>query len=198
MPKGIGASRPGAVRDGQRGSGTDGGGCPAHPSRLCPSPLQRRRPPCYVGPMASNPPSTESLALWQHHLQDEADAAFLYRVLAGAEPVPKRREIYLRLAEGEDRHTGIWRKVLAEHGLEAGVPSPSLRARLMAWTARRFGPSLPLGVLLQEGGQGGKGELDLYKETDPGAVKAAALTLAKESAEHAETLSGIAGTSGEP
>ena len=140
----------------------------------------------------------DAAAVWQHHLQDEADAAFLYRVLAGAEPVPKRREIYLRLAEVEDRHTGIWRKVLAEHGLEAGVPSPSLRARLMAWTARRFGPSILLGLLLKEEGQEVKGYLDLYKETDPGAVKDAALTLAKESAEHAETLSGIAGTSGEP
>ena len=140
----------------------------------------------------------DAAAVWQHHLQDEADAAFLYRVLADAEPVPKRREIYLRLAEVEDRHTGIWRKVLAEHGLEAGVPSPSLRARLMAWTARRFGPSILLGLLLKEEGQEVKGYLDLYKETDPGAVKDAALTLAKESAEHAETLSGIAGTSGEP
>lgn len=148
--------------------------------------------------MAPIPAPPESLALWQHHLQDEADAAFLYRVLADAEPVQKRREIYRRLAEVEDRHTGIWRKVLAEHGRETGVPTPSLRARIMAWIARRFGPSILLGLLLKEEGQEVKGYLDLYKETDPGAVKDAALTLAKESAQHAETLSGIAGTTGEP
>src|SRR3990172_9222293 len=127
-----------------------------------------------------------------------AAAASVSGVRGGAEPVPKRREIYLRLAEVEDRHTGIWRKVLAEHGREAGVPSPSFRARLMAWTARRFGPSILLGLLLREEGQEVKGYLDLYKATGAGAVKDAALTLAKESAQHAEALSGIAGTSGEP
>src|SRR5574341_462283 len=145
---------------------------------------------------ADAPP--DAVAVWTHHLQDEADAAFLYRALADAEPVQKRREISRRLAEVEDRHTGIWRKVLAEHGRETGVPTPSLRARIMAWIARRFGPSILLGLLLKEEGQEVKGYLDLYKETDPGAVKDAALTLAKESAQHAETLSGIAGTTGEP
>src|SRR3990172_8212491 len=127
-----------------------------------------------------------------------AAAAFGAGGGGGGEPAPKRREIYLRLAEVEGRHTGIWRKVLAEHGREAGVPSPSFRARLMAWTARRFGPSILLGLLLKEEGQEVKGYLALYRETDPGAVKEAALTLAKESAQHAEALSGIAGTSGEP
>ena len=136
-------------------------------------------------------PDPRTIALWLHHFADEADAAHLYQVLAGLEP-------YLRLAEVEDRHTGIWRKVLAEQGIEAGTPRPSLRARLMAWAARRFGPSILLGALLREEGEEVKGYLDLYKETDPGKVRDAALTLAKESAEHAETLSGLAGKAGEP
>ena len=41
---------------------------------------------------------------WLHHLKDEADAAFLYRELALAEPDPARGEIYRALADVEDRH----------------------------------------------------------------------------------------------
>lgn len=149
-------------------------------------------------PKPNGSPDNRTLSLWQHHFADEADAAHLYRVLAGLEPNPNKRSVYQRLAEVEDRHTAIWRKVLAEHGIEAGTPSPSLKARLMGWAARQFGPSILLGALLREEGEEVKGYLDLYKETEPGNVKDAALTLAKESAEHAETLSGLAGKTGEP
>jgi len=149
--------------------------------------------------MPTAPPTDRrTVALWLHHFADEADAAFLYRVLAGLEPNPKQRDVYQRLAEVEDRHTGIWRKLLAEHGIEPSTPRPSLKARLMAWTARRFGPAILLRALLREEGQEVKGYLDLHKETEPGSVKDAALTLAQESAQHAETLGGLAGRSGEP
>ena len=45
-----------------------------------------------------------------HHWQDEADAAYLYRLLATLEPDAKRRSVFERLAEVEDRHTTIWGK----------------------------------------------------------------------------------------
>ena len=56
--------------------------------------------------------------LWRHHLEDEADAAYLYRVLAEVEPDPKRGEIYRGLAEVEDRHTRMWQELFAERGIE--------------------------------------------------------------------------------
>ena len=37
-------------------------------------------------------------AEWLHHLADEADAAFLYRELAQAEPDGTRAELYRKLA----------------------------------------------------------------------------------------------------
>jgi vacuolar iron transporter family protein len=146
----------------------------------------------------SPPPDTATLANWHDHLRDEADAAFLYRVLAGLEPAPSRRELYQKLADVEDRHTGMWRKLLAERGIEPAVPAPSARARLMAWAARAFGPSMLLGILLREEGQEVRGYLDLYKHSAAGAVKDTALTLAKESAHHAGTLTDLAGRTGEP
>src|SRR6185436_4133415 len=128
--------------------------------------------------MANSPaPDAATLGIWQHHLRDEADAAFLYRVLADLEPSAPRRDLYRKLADVEDRHTGMWRKLLAEQGSEPAVPKPSSRARLMAWAARVFGPSMLLGILLREEGQEVKGYLDLYRDSDAGAVKDTALTL---------------------
>ena len=56
------------------------------------------------------------LDAFEHHWQDEADAAFLYRLLADAEPDPKKQDIYRRLADVEDRHLEIWAALLAQHG----------------------------------------------------------------------------------
>ena len=136
--------------------------------------------------------------VWMHHWQDEADAAFLYRRLAEVEPDARKRDLYLKLADVEDRHTAIWQKLLADNGIEAGAPQPTAKARLLAWTARQFGPGLLTRMLLREEGKEVQGYLELHRESSPGAAKDAALTLARESAHHAETLGEIAGRTGEP
>ena len=148
--------------------------------------------------MQATKPTPETLARWLHHLRDEADAAFLYRALHQAEKNPKKRDLYTRLAHVEDRHVGLWRSLLAEQGHEVATPTPSVRARFMAQLARWLGPGVLLPVLLREEGREVKGYLALYRESDPGAARDTALTLARESAEHAETLGAIAGTAGEP
>ena len=135
---------------------------------------------------------------WLHHLADEADAAFLYRELAGAERDDAKRRIYEELAHVEDRHTAMWQKLLAEAGVAAPPVRPSLRARTLAWLARRFGPGFLLPMLLEEEGREVKGYLSLYRRTPAGTAQDTALTLARESAEHAQSLSGIAGRSSEP
>jgi len=144
------------------------------------------------------PTRSETHEIWLEHWQDEADAAFLYRVLAQAEPAAEKGELYRRLADVEDRHTALWRKLLADDGVECGTARPTRRARLLAWTARRFGPALLTNLLLHEEGREVRGYLALFRDTAPGAAKDTALLLAKESAEHAETLGGLAGKSGEP
>jgi len=144
------------------------------------------------------PAASPAPKLWLHHLADEADAAFLYRELARSEPDPKRAALYTRLSEVEHRHVAVWQKLLTEHGHAVPAPSVSAKARTMAWLARRFGPAWLLPMLLEEEGQEVKGYLQLYKSAPEGATGPAALRLARESAEHAETLSHIAGTVGEP
>lgn len=139
-----------------------------------------------------------TLGTWRHHLQDEADAAFLYRRLAAAEVGAERAAIYERLAVVEDRHAGLWRELLAERGIDTRPPQPSLKARLLAAVARWFGPGVLLSVLLREEGQEVKGYLALYRDSVPGPTKDTALVLARESAEHAETLGDLTGRPGEP
>jgi VIT1/CCC1 family predicted Fe2+/Mn2+ transporter/rubrerythrin len=143
-------------------------------------------------------PTHEETASWLEHWRDEADAAFLYRELAQAEPKPELQDIYRKLAEVEDRHTAVWKKVLGDSGVATETPRPSTRARMLAWTARRFGPGLLTSMLLREEGREVQGYLQLHRDSAPGAAKDAALTLARESAHHAETLGKIAGRTGEP
>jgi VIT1/CCC1 family predicted Fe2+/Mn2+ transporter len=136
--------------------------------------------------------------IWLHHLEDEADAAFLYRELAHAERDAHKADLYRKLAQVEDRHVEMWRKLLAENGHQVEPPPPSRGARFRAWVARRVGAGLLLPMLLQEEGREVKGYLSLYRESPDGVVGPTALTLAKESKEHAETLAAMSGANGEP
>jgi VIT1/CCC1 family predicted Fe2+/Mn2+ transporter len=136
---------------------------------------------------------------FEHHWQDEADAAFLYRVLASSEHDPKRRDIYTRLANVEDRHVQIWSELLARNGRPPSDHRPSARARLLAFLGRRFGPGFLLPLLLAEEGREVKGYLALHRATPSGAVGGSeALLLARESAEHATTLAAMSGKNAEP
>jgi VIT1/CCC1 family predicted Fe2+/Mn2+ transporter len=144
-------------------------------------------------------PVAPDLDAFEHHWQDEADAAFLYRALASVEPDERKRDVYARLAEVEDRHVEIWAKVLSEHGRPPQPFRPTARARLLAWLGRRFGPGFLLPHLLREEGREVRGYLELHRATPRGAPGGGeALLLARESAEHASTLAGISGVSGEP
>ena len=142
--------------------------------------------------MAAPPPD------WLHHLADEADAAFLYRQLALAEPDGSRAELYRKLAEVEDRHVDLWRELLARQGHIVAVPSPSRGARLRAWLARRVGASVLLPVLLAEEGREVKGYLQLHDAGPDGPAAPTALRLAQESKQHAQTLARMSGREGEP
>src|SRR5690349_1958648 len=144
-------------------------------------------------------PAGPDLHAFEHHWQDEADAAFLYRLLSAAEPDSKKSDLYRRLAEVEDRHVQIWARLLREHGREPGRFRPSARTRLLASLGRLFGPGFLLPMLLAEEGREVKGYLDMHRRTARGAPGATeSLTLARESAEHASTLNKISGKSGEP
>jgi len=141
---------------------------------------------------------TSELNGWLHHWQDEADAAFLYLVLAGQEADHHRKDVYMKLAAVEERHVQMWEKLLRDHGHSVTRAKPSFNARMRAWFGRRFGTRFLLPLLLREEGQEVKGYLNLHNESRLPAAQEVSLQLAKESAAHAETLAGLTGRGSEP
>src|SRR3982751_4717594 len=136
---------------------------------------------------------------FEHHWQDEADAAYLYRILASAEADPRKKDIYSRLADVEDRHVVVWSELLTQHGHPPPTFRPSGRARLLARLGSWFGPGFLLPMLLEEEGREVKAYLEMHRQTPRGAPGGAeALVLARESADHASTLGEIAGKGVEP
>ena len=136
---------------------------------------------------------------FEHHWQDEADAAYLYRLLAAAEPDAKKKDVYSRLADVEDRHVVVWADLLTKNGHPPEKFRPSGRARFLAALGRWFGPNFLLPMLLEEEGREVKAYLDMHRSTPQGAPGGPeALILARESADHATTLGEIAGKGSEP
>ncbi|MFN2397033.1 MAG: VIT1/CCC1 transporter family protein [Gemmatimonadaceae bacterium] len=169
-----------------------------------PSAVPARQPVSDIDGMPAidvQPPrrATPDLHVFEHHWQDEADAAFLYRVLAKSEPDARKKDLYSRLATVEDRHVAIWGELLTRHGRPPQPFHPSARARILAFLSRTAGPKFLLPMLLAEEGREVKGYLALHRRTPAGMDgRGEALVLARESAEHATTLGEIAGRVGEP
>ena len=143
-------------------------------------------------------PDNKTTKVWKRHLQDEVDASFLYSVFAGLESDPKRKDILSGLAGVENRHVIRWREMLATYDIKVKRQQPTLKARLMAWYARRFGSEFPLSQMLGEEANEVKDYLTLHRNSIRKDVKETALILAKESAMHTESLQELTGTSGEP
>ncbi|MDQ2889231.1 MAG: VIT1/CCC1 transporter family protein [Gemmatimonadota bacterium] len=148
---------------------------------------------------AQQPARVANVDTFHHHWQDEADAAYLYDVLATLEKDPHKSDVFRRLSEVEKRHLEIWAQLIDENGGTVERFRPTARTRLLAIAGRVFGPGFLIPMLLAEEGREVKGYMDMHRSTPSGAPGGSeALLLAKESAEHATELSAITGTSEEP
>ena len=76
---------------------------------------------------SDNSRTAPDLDSFLHHWQDEADAAYLYRLLATAERDSSKSDIYRRLADVEDRHVVVWADLLARHGRSVPAHHPTAR-----------------------------------------------------------------------
>jgi vacuolar iron transporter family protein len=79
---------------------------------------------------------------YKSNFNDEINAAYLYRVAADLEEDSTISGVYARLAEVEDRHANLWEGKLKEAGAPVPTRDPSMRSRILAWLARRMGPSV--------------------------------------------------------
>jgi VIT1/CCC1 family predicted Fe2+/Mn2+ transporter len=126
----------------------------------------------------------------EEHIQDETDAEFLYRTLATIETDPATRRSYERLAGVEGQHRARWVEHSLSHGgrQDVGSIAPSLRARTFAWVARRFGPKILVPMLRAEEAREVAAYLEIAQTSGNPGERSVAADLARESAEHAETL----------
>lgn len=159
-------------------------------------------------PQSPSPPSSDpahapypqpDVETFAHHWQDEADAAYLYGILADLEKDPHKSDVFRRLSAVEKRHLEIWANLIQVNGGSLQPFRPTARTRLLATLGKLLGPGFLLPMLLAEEGREVKGYMDMHRAIPRGAPGGSeALLLARESAEHATELSAITGGSEEP
>jgi VIT1/CCC1 family predicted Fe2+/Mn2+ transporter/rubrerythrin len=143
-------------------------------------------------------PDNKSIKIWKTHLQEEIDASYLYKILAGLETNEKQKDIYSKLSEIEQKHIKVWRDLLLKHKAVLKKEEPSFKARSLVRLSARFGPWILSKALMNEEAEEVRSYLSLHKTSSDKETKDIALRLAKDSAEHANKLMDIKGTTEEP
>ncbi|MDB5495286.1 MAG: hypothetical protein JWP86_2623, partial [Phenylobacterium sp.] len=88
--------------------------------------------------------NSDNIQRYRANLQGEIDGAALYAALAEAEPDPNLAAVYRKLSSVESAHAQFWRGHLDRRGIHGVDLTPSFRARVMSWLAKRFGPAFVL------------------------------------------------------
>jgi VIT1/CCC1 family predicted Fe2+/Mn2+ transporter len=119
-----------------------------------------------------------------HNWQKEIDGAALYRALSEASTHPEMKDVYLRLAQSEEKHAAYWASKLAEAGRTLPAARPTWRARTLAWLGRRFGPQFVLPTVA--------GNEKADSQAYAGQVEEAARQMSADEQSHARLVSAAA------
>lgn len=79
---------------------------------------------------------------YRNNFTEEINGAYLYRVAAELEEDEVLSGVFIRLAETEEKHAALWEEKLTDAGESVPDRDPELRSRVLAWLARRMGPSV--------------------------------------------------------
>ena len=79
--------------------------------------------------------------------QEEKQSAWLYRLLAQAEPDVSKRRLFEQLAQAAESQSGVWLAQIKQHGGTEPEFRPTARARVVAFLVRNIQPRLLLPVL---------------------------------------------------
>lgn len=136
--------------------------------------------------------------IWLKRLQEEIDAAFLYKTLSEIVKDEKKKSLYQKLSSIEEKHVKVWVDYLKKNSILIEDPRPTLKAKLLAQFSSKYGPSLLKKMMLLEESSEVKSYLNLYKNSDSTLTKDIAIRLAKDSAQHAQSLMNSSGEQSEP
>lgn len=92
----------------------------------------------------TSPDGSARIRRYRANIQAELDRAVVYQAMAEVERHPEVARSFGRLAEAERRHAEFWRGQLAEAGSHGAPRRASIRARVLARLAARFGSRLVL------------------------------------------------------
>ncbi|HEY8553935.1 MAG TPA: VIT1/CCC1 family protein, partial [Burkholderiales bacterium] len=120
------------------------------------------------------------------NLNDELEGAELYKALAAAERDPVRKDLFLQLSRAEAEHAETWRAKLEAAGVEIPEFKPSLRTRVLARLAQRFGPRFVLPAIAAAE----------YADRDKYATQADAAHLSADERGHAAVVQAAASARG--
>ncbi len=136
--------------------------------------------------------------IWKQRIQEEVDAAFLYKTLSEISRDEKKKSLYKKLSSIEEKHVELWLDHLKRNSVKITELKPSLKAKLLSSFSKKYGPSLLNRMMLMEESSEVKSYLNLYKNSDSNQTKDIALRLAKDSASHAQSLMSSSGEQSEP
>jgi VIT1/CCC1 family predicted Fe2+/Mn2+ transporter len=92
--------------------------------------------------------TSSDYARYRANRQDELDSAAAYRTLAELESNnPKLAQVYIRLADVEVKHAKFWENQLHEAGQEVPQWRMSIRARILCWLGKHFGPQFMVPII---------------------------------------------------
>src|SRR5256885_6286491 len=98
-----------------------------------------------------------TLHTWLHHWQDEADAAYLYLVLAGQEPDQKRKDVYIKLAGGGTASLPDVGAAPRRARRARGAAAPVAERASQGLVRAPLRSQLPAAAAAARGGAGGQG-----------------------------------------
>ena len=81
----------------------------------------------------------EDISRFRDNLKEERNAATLYRALSAAEKSPELAQLYIRLAETEERHAAFWEGKLVEAGAKVPTVKTTTKTRIFSFVAKRLG-----------------------------------------------------------
>ena len=135
---------------------------------------------------------------WSEYYRDEMDAAWLYRALASHERDPARKAIFERLVKVEEAHVERWKSLFRAQGADLPAFTVSFHSRALAWAGRVFGSSAVLPIIVRQETREVSAYLRLARHSRQRSTHDAAMAIATESAEHAQSLAESMGRAGEP
>ncbi len=136
--------------------------------------------------------------IWNKRLQEEIDAAYLYKTLSEIVSDEKKKLLYKKLSSIEEKHVNVWLEHLKKNSISINKLKPTIKAKLLRKLSKRYGPSFLSKLMLLEESSEVKSYLTLYKNSGSPQTKDIALQLAKDSASHAQSLMATSGKQSEP